>query len=119
MVQKHVVSLVDDIDGSDADETVDFGLDGAQYEIDLSQANADDLRDALAQYIEHARRTHGRKQTRRASTTRAVAAAAKPRAAVDREQNQAIRAWAHKNGYDVADRGRIADHVVQAYHKRR
>ncbi|WP_406639224.1 Lsr2 family protein [Amycolatopsis sp. WGS_07] len=119
MVQKHVVSLVDDIDGSDADETVPFGLDGVKYEIDLSADNAAELRDALAQYVEHARRTGGRKSAaRNASAVRTVAAVSKPRAAVDREQTRAIRAWARKNGFEVADRGRIPSDVLDAYNNR-
>ncbi|KID29498.1 histone-like nucleoid-structuring protein Lsr2 [Prauserella rugosa] len=114
MAQKVLVSLVDDLDGSEAEETVEFGLDGVTYEIDLSAENAEELRDALAQYVEHARRAGGRKRTTRAS-------AAKPAgrtAAVDREQNQAIRAWARKNGFDVSDRGRIPSEVVDAYHRK-
>lgn len=110
MAQKVLVSLVDDLDGSEADETVEFGLDGISYQIDLSAANAGELRDALAQYVEHARRSGGRKRSAgRPGVTRP--------AAVDREQNQAIRAWARKNGYAVSDRGRIPTEVVEAYHK--
>lgn len=56
MAQKVLVSLVDDLDGSEAEETVEFGLDGVSYQIDLSGENAEELRDALAQYVEHARR---------------------------------------------------------------
>ncbi|EHR63491.1 histone-like nucleoid-structuring protein Lsr2 [Saccharomonospora cyanea] len=114
MAQKVLVSLVDDLDGSEADETVEFGLDGVSYEIDLSAENAEELRDALAQYVEHARRAGGRK---RSSSRSAVKAPARS-AAVDREQNQAIRAWARKNGYEVSDRGRIPSEVVEAYHRR-
>jgi len=51
MAQRTVVRLVDDVDGSDADETVTYGIDGAVYEIDLNRENAGDLRDALAPYI--------------------------------------------------------------------
>lgn len=114
MAQKVLVSLVDDLDGSEAEETVEFGLDGVSYEIDLSAENAEELRDALAQYVEHARRAGGRKRT----GPRSAAKAPGRSAAVDREQNQAIRAWARKNGYEVSDRGRIPSEVVEAYHKR-
>jgi DhnA family fructose-bisphosphate aldolase class Ia len=106
MAQKVLVSLVDDLDGSEAEETVEFGLDGVSYQIDLSSENAEELRDALAQYVEHARRAGGRKR----ASVRPVA--------VDREQNQAIRSWARKNGYAVSDRGRIPSEVVEAYHKK-
>lgn len=114
MAQKIIVSLVDDLDGSEAEETIEFGLDGVSYEIDLSTENAEELRDALAQYVEHARRSGGRKR----SGARSNAKAAGRSAAVDREQNQAIRAWARKNGFEVSDRGRIPSEVVEAYHRR-
>lgn len=113
MAQKVLVSLVDDLDGSEADETVEFGLDGVSYQIDLSNANAEELRDALAQYVEHARRSGGRKRNQKAP----AASGGGKSASVDREQNQAIRTWARKNGYDVSDRGRIPSEVVDAYHK--
>ncbi len=112
MAQKVLVSLVDDLDGSEADETLEFGLDGISYQIDLSADNAGELRDTLAQYVEHARRSGGRK---RAATR--VSGVVRP-ATVDREQNQAIRAWARKNGFNVSDRGRIPTEVVEAYHKK-
>ncbi|AGM10083.1 hypothetical protein ED92_09385 [Amycolatopsis sp. MJM2582] len=116
MAQKVLVSLVDDLDGTEAEETVEFGLDGVSYQIDLSAENAEELRDALAQYVEHARRAGGRKRTA-IRPVAGVKAAARP-ATVDREQNQAIRAWARKNGFQVSDRGRIPSEVVEAYHKK-
>jgi hypothetical protein len=119
VAQKVVVSLVDDLDETEADETVEFGVDGTTYEIDLSEANAAKLRDSLADYIAHARRLSGR---RRSSSRSAGAAATTPRrgggrAAVDREQNQAIREWARKQGMSVSERGRIPSEVSEAYHK--
>ena len=120
MAQKVVVSLVDDLDSSEADETVEFGLDGATYEIDLSDANAAALRDRLADYVAHARRSGGR---RRSSSSARVVVRLAPRsgsggrAAVDREQNQAIREWARKQGMTVSERGRIPSEVSEAYHK--
>ena len=109
------IRLVDDLDGSEADETIEFGLDGAHYEIDLSADNAEELRDLLAQYIEHARRSGGR---RRPVGRAAVKVVARP-AIVDREQNQAIRMWARKSGYEISDRGRIPTDVIEAYHKKK
>ncbi|TCP56720.1 Lsr2 protein [Tamaricihabitans halophyticus] len=115
MAQKVTVSLVDDLDGSEAEETVEFGLDGATYQIDLSSDNADQLRETLAEYIEHARRSGGRKRP----SGRPVAKAGAPRSAsVDREQNQAIREWARKQGMNVSDRGRIPAEVLDAYHQK-
>ncbi len=112
MAQKVTVSLVDDLDGSEAEETVEFGLDGAFYEIDLSEDNAERLRDALAEYVEHARRSGGRKRP----GGRLSAAGRAPRtASADREQNQAMREWARKQGMNISDRGRIPKEVAEAY----
>jgi Lsr2 len=107
MAQKVTVSLVDDLSGSQADETVSFGLDGKSYEIDLSSKNADKLRGALADYVAAARRPGGGRKAAAASVAR--------RPAVDREQNQAIREWARGKGMKVNDRGRIPSEVVEAY----
>jgi hypothetical protein len=111
MAQKVTVTLVDDLDGSEAEETVEFGLDGASYQIDLSEDNAERLRDALAEYVDHARRSGGRK---RSPSRPAAGRPARP-ASADREQNQAIRAWARKQGMKVSDRGRIPSEVIDAY----
>lgn len=113
MAQQVTVTLVDDLDGSEAEETVEFGLDGAFYEIDLSEDNAERLRDALADYVEHARRAGGRKRA-----GRAVAGRAPRSASADREQNQAIREWARKQGMNVSERGRIPKEVTDAYNAR-
>ena len=73
MAQKVSIVLIDDIDGSDAVETVSFGLDGTSYEIDLNKKNAAALRDALAGYV-----GHGRKVTGARRGGRRTAAAARP-----------------------------------------
>lgn len=120
MAQKVVVSLVDDLDSSEADETVEFGLDGATYEIDLSEANAATLRDRLADYVAHARRSGGRRRSAPAAASSSGSRRSSGgggRAAVDREQNQAIREWARKQGMTVSERGRIPSEVSEAYHK--
>jgi hypothetical protein len=109
VAQKVTVSLVDDLSGSQADETVSFGLDGKSYEIDLSSKNAEKLRGALADYVAAARKAGG--------TRRAAAASPAHRPAVDREQNQAIREWARRKGMKVNERGRIPSEVVAAYHQ--
>ncbi|SOD70539.1 Lsr2 protein [Jatrophihabitans sp. GAS493] len=110
MARRVNVTLVDDIDGSDAVETVSFGLDGSAYEIDLSAENSALLRDALANFVGHARRA-GR------SARPAVAPSRNGRgpAQVDREQTQAVRVWARANGHTVSDRGRIPASVFEAY----
>jgi Lsr2 len=113
VAQKVTVALIDDLDGDQADETVQFGLDGKNYEIDLSSKNADRLRDVLADYVSAARRPSGGRRAR--SGPAASAPSARP--SVDREQNQAIRDWARKHGMKVSDRGRIPADVLEAYHQ--
>ncbi len=114
MAEKVSVELIDDIDGSEAEESVVFALDGVDYEIDLSAKNAAELRDSLGQFIEHARRTGGRKQAGKVAR-QAPKQAAKDSG--DREENRAIREWAREQGYEVSDRGRIPSEVVDAYHQ--
>lgn len=107
MAQKHIVQLIDDLDGVEAQETVSFSLDGTRYEIDLSADNASRLRDSLAMYIANARRSnrYGGPAGGRARTHRA-----------DREQTAAIREWARTNGHKIGDKGRIPSSVLEAYH---
>ncbi|WP_432476348.1 histone-like nucleoid-structuring protein Lsr2 [Nocardioides sp. GXQ0305] len=106
MAQKVNIVLVDDIDGSDASETVAFGLDGTSYEIDLNDKNAAKLRDALASYVGHARKvsTRGRR-------TRSSVAASGPSA-------RELREWARSNGFEVSDRGRVPAEVREAFDAR-
>jgi Lsr2 len=113
VAQIREVRLVDDIDGNEADETLEFGIDGKNYEIDLSKDNAGKLRDALAEFVASARRLSGGRGRRPA----AAPAAATRRPSIDREQNQAIRDWARKRGMKVSDRGRIPAEVLDAYHQ--
>jgi hypothetical protein len=109
MAQKHIVQLIDDIDGGEASETVSFALDGASYAIDLSDNNAAKLRDALAIYIANARRS-SRGPGRPAGSGRRGRGAR-----TDREQTQAIREWARKNGHRVGEKGRIPATILDAY----
>lgn len=109
MAQKVNIVLVDDIDGSEAAETVSFGLDGTTYEIDLNDANAAKLRDALSTYVGHGRKV-GAAPRRAGRRTSAAAAAGGPSA-------KEIREWARENGHDVPDRGRVSAEVREAYDK--
>ena len=111
MAQKVIVELVDDLDGTASEDisTVSFGLDGVDYEIDLTDDNASRLREGLASFVAAARRTGGRIKRGPAanrSTTHPPA---------DREQTKAIRAWARENGFELAERGRIPSNVFTAY----
>ena len=103
MAQKITVALEDDIDGGPADETVRFGLGGAEYEIDLSKRNANAFRRQLAPFIEHARKA-GRGPRRRPGRT-----------ASSRERSADIRAWAKDQGITVSERGRISASVAVQY----
>ena len=67
MAQKVNIVLVDDIDESEAVETVTFGLDGTSYEIDLNKKHAAALRDAVSFYVGHARKVTGAARGRRGS----------------------------------------------------
>ncbi len=108
MAKKVTVTLIDDFDGSGAaDETVDFGLDGVTYEIDLSSKNATKLRGDLKKWVEAGRLVGGRRRGRSGSGRRA---------AVDREQSAAIREWARRNGHNVSTRGRIPADIIDAFH---
>jgi hypothetical protein len=109
MAQRVNVVLVDDIDGSDAVETVSFALDGVDYEIDLSEKHAGELRNAVSLYIGHGRRTGGRRRSGRRSSTGSNAAGSEGASAAD------IRAWARENGWDVPERGRVSAEVREAY----
>lgn len=112
MAQKHIVQLIDDLDGGEAAETVSFALDGSNYEIDLSAKNAAKLRDALATYVGNARR-----DARGAGRAHAVVGRRGTRSArADREQTQAIREWARENGHKVGEKGRIPAVILEAYH---
>src|SRR5580692_11207968 len=104
MAQRIQTLFIDDIDGGAADGTVRFGLDGTDYEIDLSGEHTDELRSALEKFIEHSRKVGG---TARRST-RALRVAP----AVDTAK---VREWAKGNGYDIKDRGRVPADVVAKY----
>jgi hypothetical protein len=107
VAQKVQVLLVDDLDGSDADETVSFGLDGKTYEIDLTTANADKLREILEPYAEAARKISGRRGKPAAGKRTEVGA-----------DSATIRAWARSNGWpDLKNRGRVPAEARDAFEK--
>ena len=103
MAQKIQTLLIDDLDGSEAEGTVRFGLDGAEYEIDLNAEHAQALRDALARYVGAARRAGGgtRRPARGGSRTRA-----------DGVDSTEVREWAKAQGIEVKDRGRVPAELV-------
>ncbi len=107
MAQKVNIILVDDLDGSDAHETVSFGLDGTSYEIDLNDAHAAELREAVSGYVGHARKVSG--GTRRAKKSTPAASAGNGASARE------VRDWARSSGMDVPERGRIPAEVRTAF----
>ena len=111
MAKETVTKLIDDLDGGEAHETVKFGLDGHFYEIDLSSKNASRLRSALAPYVESGNRISTGSHAGRGAGQRGRTGVG------DREQNQAIRAWAQRKGLEVALRGRIKQEIVDQYQR--
>jgi hypothetical protein len=105
MAQKVEVLLIDDIDGSAAVETIAFGLDGTQYEIDLNAGHARELRELAAPYIGKARRITG--PGRRPARSRSVS--------VNGVNSEKIREWAKAQGIEVKDRGRVPAGLVAQY----
>ncbi|MEN3299799.1 Lsr2 family protein [Pseudonocardia sp.] len=111
MAKQTTVTLIDDLDGGEADEQLEFSVDGKAYEIDLSAKNAEALRDALAPYVSAARRVASGGRRGSASSS---APASRP--VSDREQNQSIREWAVAQGMKISERGRIPSNVLESYH---
>jgi hypothetical protein len=105
MAQKIQTLFIDDIDGGEAEGTVRFGIDGTNYEIDLSAQHSGELRDALRQYIPHARKVGG-------TARRAAARGGRKSSAID---TVAVRAWARQNGYEIKERGRVPADIVAKY----
>ena len=103
MAQKIQTLFIDDLDGSEAEETIRFGLDGTEYEIDLNAGHAQALRDALARYVQAARRARGGARQPARGGRRA------PAAGVDSTK---VREWAKAQGIEVKDRGRVPAELV-------
>lgn len=106
MAREIRVILTDDIDGGEASRTVEFSLDKAAYTIDLNEDNIAKLEAALTPFIAKAERV----------SRRATAAGTRPRRTTGRSGGSAaIRAWARENGYELSDRGRVPNAVMEAY----
>ena len=105
MAQKIQTLFIDDIDGGEAAGTVRFGLDGTEYEIDLSSKHDQELRAALGTYVAHARKLGG-------SARRGAVRGGRKPSTVD---TVAVRSWARENGYDIKDRGRVPADLVAKY----
>ena len=104
MAQRVQTLLIDDIDGSEAEGTVRFGLDGTEFEIDLNTKHAEALRKALARYVEAARRAGTGGVRRPARNSR--------RSGANGLNSTEVREWAKSQGIEVKDRGRIPAELV-------
>src|SRR5512133_562867 len=102
MSSKVIVLLEDDVDGTRADETIEFGIDGTTYAIDLSDQNAKKLRGALDGYVSKARKISGGRRSSRKSSAAGV-------------DLKAVRAWAASNGIELSKRGRVPASVLEQY----
>jgi hypothetical protein len=105
MVKRVITTLEDDLDGSEANETITFSIDNAEYEIDLNDAHADELREVIGRYTAVARKTAGRPRPAR----RVIAGAG------GGNDTKVVRAWAIENGILVSARGRIQADVMERY----
>ena len=103
MAQKIQTLFIDDIDGSEAEGTVRFALDGTDYEIDLNTKHAEALRKALARYIDAARRGSGAARRPARSGRRSAASGL---------NTTEVREWAKAQGIEVKDRGRVPAELV-------
>lgn len=103
MAQKVEVTLIDDIDGGKADETITFGVDGTQYVIDLSRKNAEKLRKTIAPYVEAARKDRAVRQVGRGAQRKASAVG---------PDTSDVRTWAKAQGYEVSERGRVSKDLI-------
>lgn len=111
MAQRVITQLVDDITGEEINaggKTIRFSVDGGDWQIDLNEKNAKKFYETMKFYQDHATHLGGRgKRTRVASK------------ASNKEELAAIRRWARDAGYEVSDRGRIKQEIVDAYHAAR
>jgi hypothetical protein len=103
VAQRVQVLLTDDIDGSEASQTVRFGWLGAEYEIDLNDKNFSAFEKAIGKYVASARKTGGGAKARGKQKATPTA------------DLTVVRAWARDNGYEVSDRGRVSASIMDAY----
>lgn len=122
MAKQTITMLTDDLDGGAADRTIVFGYEGGLYEIDLSEANAKAFDEVMEKY------THGGTRKGRLSPVgtyitgtqgqaRKPSGAEHPNFQANKDLNRRIREWAEANNYKLAARGRISQHIVDAYHR--
>ncbi|MBV8996745.1 MAG: Lsr2 family protein [Pseudonocardiales bacterium] len=109
MAEKVIREFVDDIDGSPAERTFSFTVDGVSYEIDLSTQNIAEFKSAIGGFIESARKVKGGSSRSRNRSDGSGGARQ------SREQIRAVREWARQHGHNISDRGRIPASIQQAF----
>lgn len=109
MAKEVIVRLRDDVDGTDAVETIEYTWEGVTYEIDLSEENSQKFRDQMEHWVEHSR------MTERRTVRSVVPVPEKKKATTDKEQLAAIREWARGKGLAVSDRGRVRQEIIDLY----
>lgn len=107
MAQTTQTILTDDLDGSEATQTITFAYRGTSYEIDLNDEHAHAIDESFAEWVSAARQVAGRSS--------AAAGPARAASGPKRGDLDAVRAWARENGHQVSDRGRVATRVLEAY----
>jgi hypothetical protein len=110
MAVRKILRLVDDLDGSDAAESVYFILNGTCYQVDLSEENFQRVRDHLKTYLQAAREVDYPVRTEEVPAARAIAGAEGAPTSRD------IRRWAREAGVVVCERGAIPKALIAAYH---
>lgn len=116
MAQKSLTLFIDDIDGSEAEGTVRFGLDGTAYEIDLNTKHDEELRGVIGQYLPYARKLTA--HVVRQSPGSGHRPATRVRSRANDVDLTACRTWARENGYSIKDRGRIPAGIIEKYRDR-
>lgn len=103
-----ITKLVDDIDGSDATDTLEFSWGGDHYTIDLNDENATGFRNFMATYVMHATKVRHevKAPAKRSGPSRTSSELAE------------IRDWARKQGHQVSEFGRIREEIVTAWENR-
>ena len=112
MAQKTQVILTDDLDGTEATQTVTFAFQGTSYEIDLNDEHASSIEESFAEWISNARKTAGGRST---SSSSSRSSSGRASSTTKRSDLDAVRAWARDNGHEVSDRGRVSNKILEAY----
>ncbi|THJ64493.1 Lsr2 family protein [Arthrobacter echini] len=112
MAQRVQINLIDDLNGEEAQETVRFGIDGTDYEIDVTAENAEKLRSTLSEYVAKGRKAKTGRRSQAGSGSPSTSTSRSKR-----EETQKIRQWAQDNGHKPSSRGRITQSIIDAYNQ--